>query len=617
MPREELSMSELRQPRLFISYSRVDRHTTEQLVKHLRRSYDNVWYDESLHGGAIWWNEILNQIATCDIFLYLMSRDSVESNYCRAECKEAQRLHKQILPILIRARTPIPLEIQPIQIVDLSRGVTPETISDLQSALIRIERRISRPPLRPLSDEVSPMPVVTDAHQTPVPMPSQQMPRRWRPLSTWLAIAGLLAIGVIAGLLINSANTGSQGSPTLTTPTTYVALQPSVTPTLAATAQLPTSTPTRTPTSTFTQTYTALPTPNNTLSPTLSAIPLSDTAAVFQRLLVRAPELTQALGSPMVAQPINVPGSIQIFENGLMIWRGDSKDIYALSRQETFLTFRDTWTSRSNPLSCEAHPPRDFFQPAHGFGKVWCDNSELRNDLGFARTAEEQNYTFALQSFDNGWLIRIGDAVYALVTANSSDSGTWTQLNTYDYQVISLQQHSDSSSPEPNLGLSPGVKHLLGIPFEMGWKVTTQCRSPFQNRPTKVQLALSVIRPQKVHVLLQAGWGLTQYRNQAQGEVRLLFSDGSERRTQMILGFNIRDWARTRTNAVTIVTSPSLQSAWEGNAPDGIAGRMDILTIDIPDTYAAHTLKEIQIVDISDEIDPCIHLLGVTVRTSQ
>src|SRR5689334_22529412 len=108
-------------PRIFISYSRVDRPLVDDLVPLLREVYglENVWFDENLHGGQLWWEEILYQIAACDIFIYLLSNESVGSEYCLAEYEEAQRIHKQILPVQVRARTTIPDDLKRIQFVDM------------------------------------------------------------------------------------------------------------------------------------------------------------------------------------------------------------------------------------------------------------------------------------------------------------------------------------------------------------------------------------------------------------------------------------------------------------------------------------------------------------------
>ena len=71
---------------LFVSYSRVDQAFTKNFVEQLREMFPQhtVWYDGSLHGGDRWWQEILAQIAACDIFIYLLSNESVTSLYCQA-----------------------------------------------------------------------------------------------------------------------------------------------------------------------------------------------------------------------------------------------------------------------------------------------------------------------------------------------------------------------------------------------------------------------------------------------------------------------------------------------------------------------------------------------------
>src|SRR5262245_38402895 len=112
------------QLRIFISYSSVDQRTIEEIVKHLRRAYDHVWFDANLHGGQKCCDEILRNIADFDIFLYLLSRASIESPYCQQEFSYAQQLGKHILPVLVRARTQIPPELSQLQYVDLSAGLT-------------------------------------------------------------------------------------------------------------------------------------------------------------------------------------------------------------------------------------------------------------------------------------------------------------------------------------------------------------------------------------------------------------------------------------------------------------------------------------------------------------
>jgi len=184
-----------------------------------------------------------------------------------------------------------------------------------------------------------------------------------------------------------------------------------------------------------------------------------------------------------------------------------------------------------------------------------------------------------------------------------------------DFQMLSLESQSEISAPETNLGLGPGLNYLIDIPFETGWKISTQC-SHIQERPTTVTLNADVTAPQYVYLLLQAGWGIIEYRDKRIGNIRLNFSDGSSLDVSLTLGYNIRDWTRDDPQAVTTVFSTDLQSAWEGTAPDGRRGGMDVLTIRIPNKK--DRLTDIQISDVSQttigNINPCIHLMAVTVK---
>jgi formylglycine-generating enzyme required for sulfatase activity len=150
-------------PRIFISYSRVDRPFIVELAARLRRIYglDQVWFDESLHGGDLWWQEILSQIARCDIFIYMISRDSIESETCLAELTEARRLRKLVLPVLVRARTPIPPDLSVIQYVDMSAGITVDNLTDLEAAINTLSNNVPSMSPKPLAPEPASLPSVT------------------------------------------------------------------------------------------------------------------------------------------------------------------------------------------------------------------------------------------------------------------------------------------------------------------------------------------------------------------------------------------------------------------------------------------------------------------------
>lgn len=159
--------------RIFISFSRTDRQFVDQLVPLVRRVYGNdaVWFDEEIHGGVDWWQAILSEIASCDVFVYLVSNESLESPYCRAEFREALRLKKQVLPIIVRRLKPtypgnietdLAVILRRTQYVDMSGGLNPDTISDLYAALTGLLNNIPRQPATPITLTPTPEPPVQD-----------------------------------------------------------------------------------------------------------------------------------------------------------------------------------------------------------------------------------------------------------------------------------------------------------------------------------------------------------------------------------------------------------------------------------------------------------------------
>jgi sugar lactone lactonase YvrE len=87
--------------KVFISYSRRDDAAVRSLVEDLKRARVQVWIDEELGGGDAWWTAILEQIRSCDVFLFALSDKSLYSKPCRAELGYGQALGLPILPVQI------------------------------------------------------------------------------------------------------------------------------------------------------------------------------------------------------------------------------------------------------------------------------------------------------------------------------------------------------------------------------------------------------------------------------------------------------------------------------------------------------------------------------------
>src|SRR5260221_7257054 len=95
--------------RIFISYSHSDARFVSDLVPLLNKVFPNhqIWYDEHISGGQDWWKRILREIQGSDLFMFLVSNDSLMSDYCQAEYREALPLQKPCLPVVIRPTTVI------------------------------------------------------------------------------------------------------------------------------------------------------------------------------------------------------------------------------------------------------------------------------------------------------------------------------------------------------------------------------------------------------------------------------------------------------------------------------------------------------------------------------
>lgn len=124
--------------RIFVSYARVDKPFCVQIVDTLNAH--DVWYDQRLYAGQHWWREILRRLDWCEGFIYLLSPESLESQYCQREFELAQRLERHIVPVRIHEDITLPPSLADVQYVDFSKGITPEAVRDLLNSVHVVER---------------------------------------------------------------------------------------------------------------------------------------------------------------------------------------------------------------------------------------------------------------------------------------------------------------------------------------------------------------------------------------------------------------------------------------------------------------------------------------------
>ena len=60
-----------------------------------------MWFDQELGGGDAWWNAILEQIRSCDVFIVALSNNWLQSKPSLAELRYAQALNRPILPVRV------------------------------------------------------------------------------------------------------------------------------------------------------------------------------------------------------------------------------------------------------------------------------------------------------------------------------------------------------------------------------------------------------------------------------------------------------------------------------------------------------------------------------------
>lgn len=84
----------------FISYSRKDKEFVERIFAALQKTGIDPWMDsDDIPVASRWKQEILVGIQYCHNFLYVISPDSVISEYCDMELDHALALNKRIIPI--------------------------------------------------------------------------------------------------------------------------------------------------------------------------------------------------------------------------------------------------------------------------------------------------------------------------------------------------------------------------------------------------------------------------------------------------------------------------------------------------------------------------------------
>ena len=169
--------------RLFLSYSREDRHLVEPLAALLERAGHAVWWDRRIAGGSDFSVEIARELSAAAVVLVAWSNASVVSHWVKDEAAEG-RDRGRLVPLLLD-RTAPPLGFRQIQAVELAGwdgNGRPAAFDELLRAIDLVG-----------SSRESPVPDRPEPTPEPLPPPLRKGPSKL----PWV-LAGVFAAALIA-----------------------------------------------------------------------------------------------------------------------------------------------------------------------------------------------------------------------------------------------------------------------------------------------------------------------------------------------------------------------------------------------------------------------------------
>lgn len=84
---------------IFISYSHRDNASVMPFIAELQKKY-NVWFDEGIEFGREWEDEIAARLLGCELFIFMVSDNSLASTNCKDEIHMAREKGKQFINVM-------------------------------------------------------------------------------------------------------------------------------------------------------------------------------------------------------------------------------------------------------------------------------------------------------------------------------------------------------------------------------------------------------------------------------------------------------------------------------------------------------------------------------------
>ena len=99
-------------PYVFVSYSHRDKEMVFEIINDLMLCACNIWYDTGIRSGEDWNNEIAQHLYHAECVLFMVTRNSISSEYVRDELNFAKSKQKKIYPVYLEnIELPLSLEL--------------------------------------------------------------------------------------------------------------------------------------------------------------------------------------------------------------------------------------------------------------------------------------------------------------------------------------------------------------------------------------------------------------------------------------------------------------------------------------------------------------------------
>ncbi len=118
---------------IFISYAREDDEHAKELANRLRIDHQVFLDTQSTPGGSEWQKVLIKEIASCDVLILLITKDSNQSKYVYQEFSEAKSRGKKVIPVQVDG-THIPQHLRELHALPLNSKNYDPLILDLTRA---------------------------------------------------------------------------------------------------------------------------------------------------------------------------------------------------------------------------------------------------------------------------------------------------------------------------------------------------------------------------------------------------------------------------------------------------------------------------------------------------